>query len=332
MRLEVTTLRAEYRVVAGFRMPFHAGGLWHGVFERSLRAAQGHDRLGADPLGQPPRERPRPRSGGPNPELVSPAVDTLRAIFAEVHEALKDAGLADSPRGGDAASLGSTGGYVPLIPSPGAVDLRAGDDLVFELSYFGAPDGAREAVYSRAFELIPRLTLGAPNRRTGRLDGCVVTRVAAHQIDLAPGSDGGVDTISELAIAHETPVNLRARGVLEPEPTFLLYAARALERVARLCAAFGRLDAPDAELARDLLGRATRVGVVARSLEINHWTRLSETRQSSHPMEGLTGTALFRGPLLPLRPLLRSAELTHIGKGTAFGLGRIRASLHPHTS
>jgi hypothetical protein len=44
---------------------------------------------------------------------------------------------------------------------------------------------------------------------------------------------------------------------------------------------------------------------------------------------GLLGTLDVEGDLAPFVPLLRAAEILHVGKGATFGLGRIAVGL-PH--
>jgi hypothetical protein len=40
-------------------------------------------------------------------------------------------------------------------------------------------------------------------------------------------------------------------------------------------------------------------------------------------MGGFMGTIEVEGDLTPFTPLLRAAEIVHVGRGTPFGLGRV---------
>ena len=44
-------------------------------------------------------------------------------------------------------------------------------------------------------------------------------------------------------------------------------------------------------------------------------------------LRGLVGSIGFSGDLTPLVPFFRMAEVTHVGKGTSYGLGRLRVDL-----
>jgi hypothetical protein len=46
-------------------------------------------------------------------------------------------------------------------------------------------------------------------------------------------------------------------------------------------------------------------------------------------MRGLVGSILVEGPLGPLLPVLRAAEIVHVGKGVSHGLGRITVEVLP---
>jgi hypothetical protein len=39
-------------------------------------------------------------------------------------------------------------------------------------------------------------------------------------------------------------------------------------------------------------------------------------------MEGFIGEVIYEGNLTPFYPYLKAGEILHIGKGTAFGLGK----------
>ncbi|HEV7667143.1 MAG TPA: CRISPR system precrRNA processing endoribonuclease RAMP protein Cas6 [Thermoanaerobaculia bacterium] len=53
-------------------------------------------------------------------------------------------------------------------------------------------------------------------------------------------------------------------------------------------------------------------------------TPRSSRRRSRKPGRGaLTRTLDLEGDLAPLAPLLRAAEVTHLGKGAVLGLGQI---------
>jgi hypothetical protein len=54
------------------------------------------------------------------------------------------------------------------------------------------------------------------------------------------------------------------------------------------------------------------------------WERYSARQDTRMTLGGFLGTATFEGDLAPFAPFLRVGEVVHVGKGTAFGLGRYR--------
>ena len=62
------------------------------------------------------------------------------------------------------------------------------------------------------------------------------------------------------------------------------------------------------------------------------WEQLSLERGDRHPMQGLVGWVAFEGEMGALLPVLRMAEVTHVGKATSFGLGRMRVEAEPGVS
>jgi hypothetical protein len=65
------------------------------------------------------------------------------------------------------------------------------------------------------------------------------------------------------------------------------------------------------------------VRVTATDLRWQDWQRYSNRQGRAMEMGGFVGTVEIAGDLAPFLPLLRSAEVLHVGKGATFGLGRI---------
>ena len=77
---------------------------------------------------------------------------------------------------------------------------------------------------------------------------------------------------------------------------------------------------------RPLLGKASQDRIIDANLRWHDWERWSERQQSAMKLGGLMGTVTLEGDLAPFGPLLRMAEVIHVGKGATFGLGRVEAS------
>jgi CRISPR/Cas system endoribonuclease Cas6 (RAMP superfamily) len=52
------------------------------------------------------------------------------------------------------------------------------------------------------------------------------------------------------------------------------------------------------------------------------WERYSSRQEQRINMGGFVGEITFEGDLRPFMPLIEAGEVLHVGKGTAFGLGR----------
>jgi CRISPR/Cas system endoribonuclease Cas6 (RAMP superfamily) len=71
--------------------------------------------------------------------------------------------------------------------------------------------------------------------------------------------------------------------------------------------------------------------VATRSAELRwvDWERYSARQDTRMTLGGFMGTATFAGELDVFMPLLRLGEVVHVGKGTAFGLGKYRLTGWP---
>lgn len=72
-----------------------------------------------------------------------------------------------------------------------------------------------------------------------------------------------------------------------------------------------------------LLEKARDVRVVSSSLRWHDWERYNARQKTLMNMGGFMGTVEIEGDLTPFAPLLRAAEILHLGRGTPFGLGRV---------
>ncbi|MBI3922640.1 MAG: CRISPR system precrRNA processing endoribonuclease RAMP protein Cas6 [Armatimonadetes bacterium] len=82
--------------------------------------------------------------------------------------------------------------------------------------------------------------------------------------------------------------------------------------------------------ARDLINKAKDLRLVECNHRWHDWERYSSRQQSKVRMGGVLGEAVYEADspeaLAPYLPLLRVGELTHVGKGCVFGMGKIAAT------
>lgn len=129
-----------------------------------------------------------------------------------------------------------------------------------------------------------------------------------------------------ITLSFLTPTRLQVRGRLEEEPGFRTLVFLMLRRTLEL-AWFHVPTPPISEIdwhLRPLLDRASEVNVTASDLRWQEWQRYSNRQQRKISLGGFVGTLELEGDLTPFGPLLRAAEVLHVGKGATFGLGRVK--------
>ena len=235
----------------------------------------------------------------------------------------------------------------PAVPHPFIIEPPADDRTAFAA---GDPMTFGLVLVGRAIEFAPYFVVALREMaRTGLGRGRArwrLTRIA----DRAPGAsvvlyDGaadderllasptimrGGDSANPLAPAgvvvtlrFETPTRLRYDGHLTDKPEFHVLVRNLLRRLSALaachCGFTLELDF------RDLVRRAEAVATQNADLRWVDWERYSARQDARMTLGGFVGTATFAGDLAPFAPLLRLGEVVHVGKGTAFGLGKYTA-------
>ncbi|WP_022853899.1 CRISPR system precrRNA processing endoribonuclease RAMP protein Cas6 [Thermodesulfatator atlanticus] len=129
---------------------------------------------------------------------------------------------------------------------------------------------------------------------------------------------------SQIKIRFLTPTSLRFEGHLVPPKNFAFHilVRNLLRRVSALSYfhAEKELNLPF----KELIERAQGVKTVAKRLFPQEIIRYSARKETTMPLRGFVGEALFEGELSPFMPLLRLGELVHVGKNTSFGFGAYR--------
>jgi len=73
---------------------------------------------------------------------------------------------------------------------------------------------------------------------------------------------------------------------------------------------------------KGIINKAEGVKVMKRDLRWYDWERYSARQDTRMKMGGFVGKITFKGDIGPFMSILRAGEVLHVGKGTAFGLGR----------
>jgi hypothetical protein len=306
-RLPYLRLRFTLRAVDRARLPPFKGSLLRGAFGHALRRS-------VCTLGP---SQPCPDCLLRRACVYTHLFETL--IEGETPPFLK--GLPTSPR--------------PYVFEPGteARDFAPGDPLPFDLLLFGRTTDL-QAYALLAVERMARSGLGASrapfvlDRAEASLPGdrwreiYADGRASSALGTLAPLLPADDPIGRKAVLRFHTPTRIQVRRRLLEEPDFRALTFAILRRTLELA----WFHLPGAQLdwnLRPLLDLASRVEVSAADLRWHLWQRYSNRQNRKIEMGGFMGTLELAGDLAPFTPLLRTAEVLHIGKGATFGLGRV---------
>jgi hypothetical protein len=127
-----------------------------------------------------------------------------------------------------------------------------------------------------------------------------------------------------IVLRFVTPLRLKVRDRFDDRPGFRTLAFNMLRRVLELAHAHVPGAAVDWSF-RPFLEQAAGVQVVDRQLVWQEHERWSNRQQTAMKLGGVVGTMVLEGDLAPFGPLLRTAEIVHVGKGRLSGSDRSRS-------
>lgn len=230
-----------------------------------------------------------------------------------------------------------------LEPPLGGATISAGEPLRLGLTLFGK--ALRYVPYFVfAFERLGRTGLGRRRVRCGlsrveaSLDGSVWELYSSEDralrasepfcasvaLSLGEPPSGEAPVATErVTLEFVTPARMVYQERLARTPEFHVVVRNLLRRVAHL-SYFHCGGDPSGVAFREWIAQACRVRLVSHDLRWYDWERFSGRQQTRMILGGLLGHVTFEGNLVPFIPLLRLGEITHVGKGTSFGLGRYR--------
>jgi hypothetical protein len=225
--------------------------------------------------------------------------------------------------------------FVIEPPLTGKTFFDAGDAFDCNLILFGEyVESLPYFIY--AFDQMGRIGIGKRlEEKRGRFQ---VDRVLDREVVVFKGGEGKLERssaiqhlnpqpaepplqVSRLGLVLETPLRLKFNNRLQADLPFHVLVRTMLRRISTLMAAFGGGE-PDLDY-KGLVNRAEAVRTVDNRLTWYDWKRYSNRQQQQMLMGGITGSVVYEGDLGPYLPLVRFCEQTHIGKQTAFGLGKI---------
>jgi hypothetical protein len=126
--------------------------------------------------------------------------------------------------------------------------------------------------------------------------------------------------LNRVSIEFLTPYRVKRTQKALESPDFFLIARSLLRRLMSL----SRFHCDD-RISLDykhLMELASQVKLVENKIEWYDWGKYSPKNESKSQIGGLFGKVTYEGPLAEFLPYLIYGQLVHIGKNTAYGLGK----------
>jgi len=130
-------------------------------------------------------------------------------------------------------------------------------------------------------------------------------------------------SIEKLTIEFVSPTRLKVERELSMEFDFRQLLFRMLRRTLELAHFYAPQEKINWEF-HILLVSANTIEMAEVNLEWKELNRYSSRQKAEMYMGGFLGNITLKGDLFPFIDVLRATEVLHLGKGTTFGLGKIR--------
>lgn len=129
----------------------------------------------------------------------------------------------------------------------------------------------------------------------------------------------------KLNIEFMTPLELKDKNIFQKKPTFEAIYNSMNRRFNTLDHLFG--DRKINFQNETLQNYASTIEMSSQQIKTISLQRRSNRQEKLHPIYGIMGNINFSGDLMAFYPLLKLAELLHIGKKTVMGMGQIKVNL-----
>lgn len=130
--------------------------------------------------------------------------------------------------------------------------------------------------------------------------------------------------ISRITVTFKTPTRIKGAGSLSRAISFKILIQTLLTRVTTL--AYNYCQQPHYLNFRELVTLADAIQIVEEQENPAFHSKTTGANKHSY-LGGYIGQITYQGDLTPFWPLLKFAEIIHLGKNCTFGLGKIHATL-----
>ena len=128
---------------------------------------------------------------------------------------------------------------------------------------------------------------------------------------------------TQLTLDFLTPTRILYDSHLTLDLEFHILIRNLLRRLSLLYYFHCNGDSSDWDF-KGMIEKAKDVRVKKQALKWYDWERYSTRQDTRMKMGGFVGNISFEGNIEPFIQLIKAGEILHVGKGTAFGLGKYR--------
>jgi len=126
-----------------------------------------------------------------------------------------------------------------------------------------------------------------------------------------------------IKVILETPLRLKFENRLKADLPFHVLVRAMLRRISSLMNCYGDGE-PELDY-KGLVEQAKKITIINSNLRWFDWQRYSHRQDKAMLMGGMTGSITYTGKIGEYMPLINFCTKVHLGKQTAFGLGKIKA-------
>ena len=228
----------------------------------------------------------------------------------------------------------------PMVLEPPLTEKRAferGDTLECGLLLFGAIN-RNLPCFIAAFDEMGKIGIG--KKMGSRRAGFVLERVTSHgetlftrdsnavsmpdpvHLDFSLNGQGKLFSDRFLKIQMITPLRILKGTGGRADLPFSLFLRSMIRRTTSLLNVYGQGE-PQGDYAL-LIKKAEAVKTVKTYFCWTDWKRYSNRQERKMFMGGLTGSVVYEGDFRPFAEVMDMSQKVHVGKNTAFGLGKIK--------
>jgi hypothetical protein len=228
--------------------------------------------------------------------------------------------------------------FVIEPPQTPETNFQAGSAFDFNLLLFGEMNNSLP-YFVYAIDQMGKIGIGKKiNAERGRFvlkSVQVDDRIIYSDTDQKLNTTGALGTLSlngqveniegtfRVKVILDTPLRIKFENRLKADLPFHVFVRAMLRRVSALMHYYGNGE-PDMDY-RGLVARARGVTLVASDLRWFDWQRYSQRQEREMLMGGMIGSVIYEGKIGEFMPLIDFCAKVHIGKQTAFGLGKFIA-------